>query len=127
MLGLAGWPPPNCRRRSASPRQPSRRRRLSPCCIPTRRTGPVFRGTKSGTNAFHGNAQYWWNGRYMNANDWFNNATGTPRPFSNSNQWAASLGGPLWRNHTFFFLDHEALRFVLPNVESVTIPTPEFA
>jgi len=32
--------------------------------------------TKSGTNAFHGNAQYWWNGRYMNANNWFNNAPG---------------------------------------------------
>jgi len=29
--------------------------------------------TKSGTNAFHGNAQYWWNGRYLNANDWLNN------------------------------------------------------
>ena len=28
--------------------------------------------TKSGTNEFHGNAQYWWNGRYLNANNWFN-------------------------------------------------------
>ena len=28
--------------------------------------------TKSGTNQFHGNAQYWWNGRYLNANDFFN-------------------------------------------------------
>jgi len=49
--------------------------------------------TKSGTNAFHGNAQYWWNGRNMNANDWMNNNSTpvTPRPFSNANQWAAQL------------------------------------
>jgi hypothetical protein len=83
--------------------------------------------TKSGSNVFHGNAQYWWNGRYLNANNWFNNATDTPRAFSNSNQWAASLGGPIWRNHTFFFLDYEDLRFVLPNVDSLTIPTTDFA
>src|SRR6516225_9611755 len=42
--------------------------------------------TKSGTNAFHGNAQYWWNGRFMNANNWLNNASGNPRPFANANQ-----------------------------------------
>jgi hypothetical protein len=83
--------------------------------------------TKSGTNEFHGNAAYLWNGRYLNANDWFNNATGTPRPFSNANQWAASLGGPIWKNHTFFFVDNEGLRFVLPSVQSVTVPTPAFA
>jgi hypothetical protein len=83
--------------------------------------------TKSGTNSFHGNAVYLWNGRYLNANDWFNNATGKPRPFSNANQWAASLGGPIWKNHTFFFVDNEGLRFVLPSVQSVTIPTPAFA
>ncbi|MBV8808983.1 MAG: TonB-dependent receptor [Acidobacteriaceae bacterium] len=83
--------------------------------------------TKSGTNQFHGNAAYLWNGRYLNANNWFNNATGTPRAFSNSNQWAASLGGPILKDRTFFFVDNEGLRFVLPNVQSVTIPTPAFA
>lgn len=83
--------------------------------------------TKSGTNEFHGNAEYLWNGRFLNANDWFNNATGVSRPFSNQNQWAASLGGPVLRNRTFFFVDDEGLRFVLPNVISTTIPTPAFA
>ena len=86
--------------------------------------------TKSGTNAFHGNAQYWWNGRYLNANDWFNNSGiygVTPRAFSNANQWADSIGGPIWKNHTFFFVDNEGMKFVLPNVDTVTIPTPAFA
>jgi len=83
--------------------------------------------TKSGTNEFHGNAQYLWNGRAMNSNNWFNNATDTPRAFSNANQWAASIGGPIFKNKTFFFVDTEGLKFVLPNVDSVTIPTPAFA
>jgi hypothetical protein len=86
----------------------------------------VIYTTKSGSNTFHGNAQYWWNGRDMNANDWFNNFYGSPRPFSNANQWAASLGGPIRKDKTFFFVDTEGLRFVLPSVVSATIPTPAF-
>jgi outer membrane receptor protein involved in Fe transport len=82
--------------------------------------------TKSGTNAFHGNALYYWNGRDMNANDYFLNQAGDPRPFSNANQWAASIGGPIRKNSTFFFVDTEGLRFVLPNVFNTTIPTPAF-
>src|SRR5262249_3794004 len=50
--------------------------------------------SKSGTNDYHGNAIYYWNGRVMNANNWFNNQEGIPRPFSNVNSWATSIGGP---------------------------------
>src|SRR5208283_4392936 len=77
--------------------------------------------TKSGTNTFHGNAQYWWNGDSMNSNNWMNTNTTpiTPKAFSNANQWAGSVGGPIIKNKTFFFFDTEGLRFILPNV----IPT----
>jgi hypothetical protein len=83
--------------------------------------------TKSGSNAFHGNALYWWNGSNMNSNDWMNNNNGTARPFSNANQWAASLGGPIIKNKTFFFIDYEQLQFVLPNNIQTYVPTPAFA
>jgi len=83
--------------------------------------------TKSGSNQFHGNLLYWWNGREMNSNNWFNNFYGESKPFSNANQWAGSIGGPIRKDKTFFFLDSEGLRFVLPNVDSETIPTPAFA
>jgi hypothetical protein len=86
--------------------------------------------TKFGTNQFHGNLLYYWNGRDMNSNDWFNNSGifgVTPRPFANANQWAGSIGGPIRKNSTFFFLDNEGLRFVLPNVKLVNLPTPAFA
>ena len=47
--------------------------------------------------------------------------------FSNANQWATSFGGPIIKNKTFFFVDYEGMRFVLPNQFFVTSPTPQFA
>jgi len=82
--------------------------------------------TKSGSNDFHGNALYWWNGRTLNANSYFNNQNGAPRPFVNANQWAASFGGPIKKDKTFFFVDTEGLRFVLPTSLNVKIPSPQF-
>jgi len=87
--------------------------------------------TKSGSNFLHGNAQYWWNGRILNANNWFNKnvppgTPAAPRPFVNANQYAASLGGAIRRNKIFFFVDYEGLRFVLPVNNLVLIPSREF-
>ena len=84
--------------------------------------------TKSGSNSFHGNAKWDWNGRYLNANDWFNNNTGTPRPFANSNEWGGSFGGPIVKNKLFFFFDSEGLRYVLPGGGApVYVPTTQWA
>ncbi len=83
--------------------------------------------TRSGSNTFHGNLAYTWNGRAMNANDWFNNFYGEGKPFSNANQWAGAGGGPIIKNKMFFFVNNEGLRFVLPNVDHVIVPTAAFA
>ena len=83
--------------------------------------------TKSGTNAFHGNASWGWNGSKLNANDFFNNSSGTPRPHEVSNQWAYSVGGPVKKDKLFFFVDQEGLRYVLPSGVPVDIPTTAFA
>ncbi len=83
--------------------------------------------TKSGTNAFHGNAAWYYNDRVMNANDWFLNAAGTARPFSVSNEYAASFGGPVKKDKLFFFVDTEGLRYVLAAGGGATyIPTQNF-
>jgi hypothetical protein len=82
--------------------------------------------TKSGSNEFHGNAQYYWNGRLFNANDWLLNALGTPRPFDIANQWAGSFGGPVKKGKLFFFFDTEGLRLLIPQPFLVTIPSPQF-
>jgi len=82
--------------------------------------------TKSGTNKFHGNAEYFWNGRVLNANDWFLNNDGAPRSFDNANQWAASIGGPIRKDKTFFFVDTEGLRLLIPTSQPVFLPSPQF-
>jgi len=81
--------------------------------------------TKSGTNDFHGDAIYNWNGRALNANQFFN--SGNPTPFNNFNQWATGVQGPIWKNHTFFDADYEGLHTVLPSNALLTlIPSQQF-
>ncbi len=80
--------------------------------------------TKSGSNAFHGDAVYYWNGSALNANDFFLNAGGSPRPFENNNQWAASFGGPIKKNKAFFFVNTEGLRYTFGSSTQVFVPTP---
>jgi hypothetical protein len=84
--------------------------------------------TKSGSNQFHGNANYFWNGAAMNANDWFHNNTVpvTPKTFDNANQWAASFGGPIKKDKAFFFANYEGLRVLVPVTQTVTLPSAQF-
>jgi hypothetical protein len=82
--------------------------------------------TKSGGNDFHGNAQYYWNGRVFNANNWFNNTFQQPRPFDIANQWAGSVGGPIKKDKLFFFFDTEGLRVLIPQPFVGTLPSPQF-
>ena len=82
--------------------------------------------TKSGSNNWHGNTNYYWDGRAMNANNFFNVGNDTPRPFVNANQYAASFGGPIKKNKAFFFWNYEGLRVILPTSSQVIAPTPSF-
>ena len=41
---------------------------------------------------------------------------------SNVNQYAAAIGGPIFKNKTFFFGDYEGLRVVLPTRATVYAP-----
>jgi hypothetical protein len=82
--------------------------------------------TKSGSNNWHGNANYWWDGRVMNANNFFNVGNDAPRPFVNANQYAASFGGPIKKDRAFFFWNYEGLRVILPTSAQVQVPDPQF-
>ena len=86
----------------------------------------VSYSTTSGTNLLHGDASYFWTGRALDANDWFNNFNGTPRPFQNNNQWTASLGGPIKKKKLFFFVNTEGLRYVFGTSQQIFLPAPLF-
>ena len=82
--------------------------------------GVVQVATKSGTNAIHGSA-YWFNRSKVAAADVFGvNAT----PELSRNQFGASLGGPIWKNKLFAFLDYQGWRQNVPaGVQNTRVPT----
>jgi hypothetical protein len=82
--------------------------------------------TKSGSNNWHGNANYFWDGSAMNANNFFNVGNDTPRPFVNANQYSTSFGGPIKKDKAFFFVNYEGLRVILPTSSQVIAPSPSF-
>ncbi len=59
--------------------------------------------TKSGTNELHGSAFLFHNNESLNANSFFNNAFGLPKPDLKRNVYGATLGGPIVKNKLFFF------------------------
>jgi len=88
--------------------------------------------SRSGANRFHGDASYFWNGDSLNANEWFHKSDeigeglSNTRPFSNDNQWSASLSGPIIKNKTFFFVDTEGIRFITSESDTVVIPSAAY-
>ena len=83
--------------------------------------------TKSGSNQFHGNA--YWFGRYDKiggARDWFNRAADGPRDPYVRNQFGYSVGGPIWKNKTFFFFNHEIQRFRTSRTAVGVVPTEAY-
>lgn len=80
--------------------------------------------TKSGTNAFHGSLYEYIRNDKLNANDYFSNQAGLPRPEYRQNQYGGSIGGPIIKNKTFFFGDLEQYRIVQGSPSGLlTVPT----
>jgi hypothetical protein len=72
--------------------------------------GNVAVVTKSGTNRFHGNLFEYFRNDALNANDFFLNETGRPRPELKRNQFGFTLGGPIIHDRTFFFVAYQGTR-----------------
>ena len=65
---------------------------------------------KSGTNNFHGSVYYFNRNEFFATNNWFT-PPGSPNSELRNNQGGFSLGGPIVRNHTFFFMDYEEQKY----------------
>ncbi|HXP82747.1 MAG TPA: carboxypeptidase-like regulatory domain-containing protein [Verrucomicrobiae bacterium] len=68
--------------------------------------------TRSGANDFHGDLWEFVRNDIFNANDFFLNAGGRPRPNLKQNQFGGTVGGPMKRNKLFFFGSFQATRQV---------------
>jgi len=76
-----------------------------------RSSGAVVNATiKSGTNEIHGSGYEFLRNDVLDANNFFNNAFGQPKPIRKRNQFGLAVGGPLIKNRTFWFGDYEGLR-----------------
>ncbi|MGB7137551.1 MAG: carboxypeptidase regulatory-like domain-containing protein, partial [Acidobacteriaceae bacterium] len=79
--------------------------------------------TKSGQNQFFGDLWEFNRNSFFDANDFFLNHANQPRPAFNRNQFGGSLGGPIYRNKTFFFMDYEGLRMKQGEAYTSSVPT----
>ena len=88
---------------------------------------------KSGTNSFHGSANYSFQRPSFWANDFFLNKAGTPRPDFLFNRWGGSFSGPIiipklysGKNKTFFLFGYEGIKDSRPRHDDTTntVPTP---
>lgn len=68
--------------------------------------------TKTGTNDFHGDLFEFWRNDVLNANDFFLNSGGVPRPELKQNQFGGTLGGPVVKNKLLFFGSYQGTRQV---------------
>lgn len=90
--------------------------------------GMIAAVTKSGTNEFHGNVYEFLRNRVLNANDFFLNASGQPRPILTRNQFGFTLGGPVIKDRTFFFGSYQGTRerngtSLINSVTSLVLPS----
>ncbi|MGH9539794.1 MAG: carboxypeptidase regulatory-like domain-containing protein [Terriglobales bacterium] len=78
--------------------------------------------TKQGTNNWHGTVGFYHTDNKLQARNEFQ----TKVPVFRRNEGAWSLGGPLWKNHTFVFLSMDILRSGVAFSEAATVLTPDF-
>src|SRR5216684_885370 len=80
--------------------------------------------TKSGSNSWHGAAFEFYRGKLFEANNWFSNASGTPRTSLVRNSFGGALGGPILKDKLFFFYSYEGRREAKSLGVTRTVPLP---
>lgn len=94
--------------------------------------------TKSGTNEFHGRLFYQHRNDALNANNFFNNASNTPKSVLRQHFFGFNVGGPVWlpkkafgpaaydgRSKSLWFFSYEGFRENFQATRNRTVLTPE--
>jgi hypothetical protein len=74
---------------------------------------------KSGTNRIHGDLWEYFRNTNLDAQDWNAKSKG---PY-HQNQFGATLGFPIWKDHLFYFGDMEVNRISIANPSNTSVPT----
>src|SRR6266496_4122919 len=99
--------------------------------------GQISIVTRSGGNEYHGSLFEYLRNDVLDANDWFANRAGQPRPKERQNDFGGTFSGPVsflnfgddgssldnGRNRTFFFFSYEGLRLQQPNFRLTNVPS----
>jgi hypothetical protein len=87
--------------------------------------GQISIVTRSGTNQFHGSVFDYFRNDALDASNWFNGYTNNPplpKARERQNDFGGTIGGPVFKDRTFFFFSYEGLRLRLPETELTTVP-----
>src|SRR5579864_5578065 len=87
--------------------------------------GQISIVTRSGTNQFHGSVFNYFRNDALDASNWFNGYTNNPplpKARERQNDFGGTIGGPVFKDRTFFFFSYEGLRLRLPETELTTVP-----
>ena len=85
--------------------------------------GQVNVVTKSGGNTVHGTGYGFLRDDTFDANNFFSNRAGQPKPPFKQHQFGGAIGGPILKNRTFFFADYDGFRQDQGRVFVNTVPT----
>jgi hypothetical protein len=82
--------------------------------------------TRSGTNVYHGEVYEFLRNDALNANQFFFNKDGSPRPVLKQNQFGGNFGGPVPKVHdTFYFVSYQGTRQINGVASSISAGFPE--
>lgn len=79
--------------------------------------------SRAGSNELHGVLFDAARNDAFDANDWFANRAGDPRLPLRFQDFGGTLGGPILRDRTFFFVSYEGLRLRQPYAQQTTVPS----
>jgi outer membrane receptor protein involved in Fe transport len=83
----------------------------------------VNASVKSGTNQFHGDVFEYARNSALDSNTYFNRQKAIPKGVFSQNQFGGTVGGPIYRDHTFFFGDYQGLRSTKDVTVSSVVPS----
>jgi Carboxypeptidase regulatory-like domain len=88
-----------------------------------RNSGAILNAViQNGTNKFHGDAFEFYRDTFLTAHNFFQKTA----PQFHQNQYGGTLGGPIWKNHTFFFLSYQGTRNRRPDGNALSNTTTVF-